>query len=87
MFDNANSENADRRHIKFPIVCSALETRTTLPRINGLITKLQNFIDFHQSNHPTKHAENGIENGTLGGTKKLNFKVSIHNTCLKKSVL
>ena len=73
MFDNVNSENADRRHIKFPIVCSALETRTTLPMIQALIKKLQNFIDLHQSNHPTKRVENEIENGTLGSIKYQSF--------------
>ena len=69
MFDNVNSENADRQHIKFPIVCSKLKERTTLPMIHGLIKKLQNFIGVHQSNHPTKRVENGIENGALSGIK------------------
>ena len=66
-FDNANSENADRRHIEFSLVCSAVRSRTTLPMINALIEKLQNFIGFNESIQQTMHLENGAENGTLYG--------------------
>ena len=86
MFDNANSEDADRRHIKFPIVCSALEKRTTLPMIQALIKKLQNFIDFRQSNHPTRHVENGSENGTLISGIKLNFNFFVFISKTKKKL-
>ena len=74
MFNNANSENADRRHIKFPIVCSAYEKKTELPMISALIKKMEIFFGFrfHQSNNQTIHAENGVKNGTLGSIK-LNF--------------
>lgn len=79
-FDNANSENAERRHIKFPIVCSVLEKEvmrnlTKNGKIDALFKKLENFIRFQQSNQAIQTG-NGIENG-MG--IKLNCKVSVYN--------
>lgn len=43
MFDNINSDNAERRHIKFPIVCSKLDGKTKPFMICDLLDKFEKF--------------------------------------------
>ena len=42
MFANANSDVVERRHIKFPIVCSKLDVKTMPFMLTGLFKKLRN---------------------------------------------